>query len=67
MDEIIDKENNVKFILDKNTIVIQKLGTYKGNDENKYPFAATYVEGNGVKQLWNYMKIRKEKTNERND
>jgi hypothetical protein len=49
-----------------NIIVVQTQGKYKGYDGEMYPYASTYVEGTGVKDVWDYIQYLEQKLKEVN-
>jgi hypothetical protein len=52
---------NLKLSFEKNTIIVHNQDTYKGCDGEMYSYAATYVEGSGAEDVWNYIKYLENK------
>jgi len=47
-----------------NMIIVNTQGKYKGCDGGIYPYASTFVEGNGTKDLWDYIQYLEQKLKE---
>ena len=44
-----------------NKIIVQSQGQYKGCDGEMHPYACTFVEGAGAKDVWDYIQYLEQK------